>query len=120
MTYDMLTLDGKALGQLISLVVDGKVGRANAKKILAAMFDDSAISPAEYAEKNGFIISNDTGLMDSVIKTMVAADPKAVADYKSGKEKAIMAIYGKCMKELKGNCDPQALRAKLIEYINSL
>ena len=120
MTYDMLTLDGKALGQLISLVVDGKVGRANAKKILNAMFDDAAISPAEYAEKNGFIISNDTGLMDSVIKTMVEADPKAVADYKSGKEKAIMAIYGKCMKELKGNCDPQALRAKLIEYINSL
>ena len=120
MTYDMLTLDGKALGQLISLVVDGKVGRANAKKILNAMFDDSSISPAEYAEKNGFIISNDTGLMDSVIKTMVAADPKAVADYKGGKEKAIMAIYGKCMKELKGNCDPQSLRTKLIEYINSL
>ena len=120
MTYDMLTLDGKALGQLISLVVDGKVGRANAKKILNAMFDDSSISPAEYAEKNGFIISNDTGLMDSVIKTMVEADPKAVADYKGGKEKAIMAIYGKCMKELKGNCDPQSLRTKLIEYINSL
>ncbi len=120
MTYDMLTLDGKALGQLISLVVEGKVGRANAKKILAAMFDDATISPAEYAEKNGFIISNDTGLMDTVIKTMVEADPKAVADYKNGKEKAIMAIYGKCMKELKGNCDPQTLRTKLIEYINSL
>ena len=120
MTYDMLTLNGKALGELITLVVDGKVGRANAKKILNAMFDDASVSPAEYAEKNGFVISNDTGLMDSVIKTMVAADPKAVADYKSGKEKAIMAIYGKCMKELKGNCDPQALRTKLIEYINSL
>ena len=120
MTYDMLTLNGKALGELITLVVDGKVGRANAKKILNAMFDDASVSPAEYAEKNGFVISNDTGLMDSVIKTMVAADPKAVADYKSGKEKAIMAIYGKCMKELKGNCDPQTLRTKLIEYINSL
>ena len=120
MTYDMLTLNGKALGELITLVVEGKVGRANAKKILNAMFDDASVSPAEYAEKNGFIISNDTGLMDTVIKTMVEADPKAVADYKSGKEKAIMAIYGKCMKELKGNCDPQTLRTKLIEYINSL
>ncbi|MBQ8393657.1 MAG: Asp-tRNA(Asn)/Glu-tRNA(Gln) amidotransferase subunit GatB [Clostridia bacterium] len=120
MTYDMLTLDGKALGELISLVSGNKVGRANAKKILNAMFDDAAVVPSKYAEENGFIISNDTGLMDKVIKTMVEADPKAVADYKGGKEKAIMAIYGKCMKELRGNCDPQMLRTKLIEYINSL
>ena len=120
MTYDMLTLDGKALGQLITLVSGNKVGRANAKKILNAMFDDPTIAPEAYAEANGFIISNDTGLIDKVIKTMVEADPKAVADYKGGKEKAIMAIYGKCMKELRGNCDPQMLRTKLIDYINSL
>ena len=36
----------------------------------------------------------------------------------SGKEKALMALFGKCMKELKGNCDPQTLRTILIEEIN--
>ena len=46
------------------------------------------------------------------------ADPKAVADYKAGKEKAIMAIFGKCMKELRGNCDPQVLKEMLIDMIN--
>ena len=118
MTYDMLTLDGKALGELIQLVSGGKVGRANAKKILNAMFDDSAISPAKYAEENGFIVSNDTGLIEKTVKAAIEADPKAVADYKSGKEKALMSIYGKCMKELRGNCDPQVLKTILIEMIN--
>ena len=118
MTYDMLDLDGKALGDLIVLVSGGKVGRANAKKILAAMFEDSTIEPAAYAEANGYVMSNDTGKVEEIVKAVVAADARSVADYKSGKEKALMALFGKCMKELRGNCDPQTLRTILIDTIN--
>ena len=117
MTADQLTLSGKSLGELIVLVTDGKVGRGNAKKILEAMFD-ADLDPAKYAEEQGFIVSNDTGLIDKVIKEAIAADPRAVADFKGGKEKALMALFGKCMKQLKGNCDPQVLRAMLIDEIN--
>lgn len=120
MTYDMLDINAKALGDLIVLVTSGKVGRANAKKILAAMFEDNTIVPEEYAKEHEFIISNDTGLIEKTIKAAIEADPKAVADYKGGKEKALMSIYGKCMKELKGNCDPQVLRTLLIDEINKL
>ncbi len=120
MTYDMLNIDGKALGELIKLVSDGKVGRANGKKILSAMFDDATINPEKYANDNGFIVSNDTGLIDKVVKEVIASDPKSVADFKSGKEKALMALFGKCMRELKGNCDPQVLRKILIDAINAL
>ncbi len=120
MSYDMLKLDGKALGELIVLCRDGKVGRANGKKILIAMFEDSSINPESYAKENGLIVSNDTGLIDEIVKKVVAEDPKSVADYKSGKEKAIMALFGKCMRELKGNCDPQVLRQILIDYVNKI
>ena len=119
MTYDMLALDGSNLGKLILLVSENKVSRANGKKILEAMFDDGSIDPESYAKENDFIISNDTGLVDKVVKEVVAADPKSVADFKSGKEKALMALFGKCMKELKGNCDPQTLRTILIEAVNN-
>ena len=118
MTADMLSINGKALGQLIKLVADDKVSRGNAKRILAVMFDEDII-PLEYAEKNGFIVSNDTGMIENVIKAVIAADPKSVADFKSGKEKALMALFGKCMKELKGNCNPQVLRELLINSINN-
>ena len=117
MTADQLTVNGKALGELIKLVTDGKVGRGNAKKILEALFDGD-VDPAKYAEENGYIVSNDTGLIEKTIKEAIAADPKAVADFKGGKEKALMALFGKCMKQLKGNCDPQVLRTMLIEEIN--
>ena len=119
LTADMLNINGRALGALIKLVVDGKVGRANAKKILLAMFDED-IDPEKYAEEQGFIVSNDTGMIETVIKSVIESDPKSVADFKGGKEKALMALFGKCMKQLKGNCDPQVLRTILIDQINKI
>ncbi|MBQ7226928.1 MAG: Asp-tRNA(Asn)/Glu-tRNA(Gln) amidotransferase subunit GatB [Clostridia bacterium] len=120
MTYDMLDVDGKALGELINLVSGGKVSRVNGKKILSAMFDDPHIDPAKYAESNGYVVSNDTGLIEKVVAQVIAGDPKAVSDFKGGKEKALMSLFGRCMKELKGNCDPQVLRTILIDAINAL
>jgi len=116
-TVDMLNVSGKAIGNLIRLVADDKVSRANAKKILLVLFDEE-IDPAAYAEKNGMIVSNDTGKIEEVIKAVIAADPKSVADFKSGKEKALMALFGKCMKELRGNCNPQVLRELLLSEVN--
>jgi aspartyl-tRNA(Asn)/glutamyl-tRNA(Gln) amidotransferase subunit B len=117
MTVDMLAISGRSLGELIKLVSDGRVSQPNAKKILSAMFEED-IDPAAYAEANGLIVSNDTGRIEEVISAVVSADPKSVADFKGGKEKALMALFGKCMKELKGNCDPQLLRKLLIDCIN--
>ena len=117
LTADMLSINGTALGKLIKLVADGKVGHANAKKILEAMFDED-IDPAKYAEENGYIVSNDTSKIEEVIRAVVASDPKTVSDYKGGKEKALMALFGRCMKDLRGNCDPQVLRELLIKIIN--
>ena len=119
MTADQLALDGTTLGKLIKLVIDGKVSRPNAKKILAEMFEND-IDPEKYANEQGFIVSNDTGAIESVIRAVVMADERSVNDYKSGKEKALMALFGKCMKELRGNCDPQTLRQMLIDVINSI
>ncbi len=117
MTADTLTLNGKKLGDLIRLVIEGKVGRANAKIILATLFEDATLDPAAYAEEKGFLISNDTEKIAAVVKGVVDDDAKSVADYKGGKEKALMFLLGKCMKELKGNCDPQLLRKILCDYI---
>ena len=116
MTADMLSINGKALGTLIQLVSDGTVSHANGKKILEVMFDED-IDPKKYAEDNGYIVSNDTGAIEEVVRTVIAANPKSVADYKNGKEKALMAIFGQCMRELKGNCDPAVLRELILKNI---
>ena len=117
-TFDMLSISGKELGQLIKLVKEDKVSRGNAKRILSVMFEQD-IDPEEYAKANGFIVNNDMGALEAIVKEVVASDTKSVTDYKNGKEKALMALFGKCMKQLKGNCNPQVLREMLIKVINN-
>ena len=118
LSEEELTLDGERLGKLISLVLGGTVGRANAKKILALMLEDETLDAAAYAKKAGFLIENDTSLIERVVGAVIEGDPKSVADYKGGKEKALMALYGKCMKELRGNCDPLLLKKILTDAVS--
>ena len=117
-TADMLSINGTALGELVKLVADDKVTRGNAKRILAAMFDED-VNPSEYAEKNGLIVSNDTSNIEAVVKAVMAADERSVNDFKNGKEKALQALFGQCMRELRGNCNPQVLREILINSIKN-
>ena len=117
MNVEMLSLNPQRLGELILLVKEGKVGRANARGILDAMFENAEIDPTVYAKAHDLLISNDTDRIEAVVRGVVNADPKSVADYKNGKEKALMFLFGKCMKELGGNCDPQLLRQILCNYV---
>ncbi|MBE6866403.1 MAG: Asp-tRNA(Asn)/Glu-tRNA(Gln) amidotransferase subunit GatB [Ruminococcaceae bacterium] len=118
MTADMLAINGTSLGQLIKLVMEDKVSRPNAKRILASLFDKDIADVEEFAKQSGFIVSNDTSFIENIVKEVIAGDPKSVADFKGGKEKALMALFGKCMKQLKGNANPQVLREILIAEIN--
>ncbi len=118
MTIDELAIDGTALGQIIKLISEDKIARSNGKKILDSLFEGEIISDLEeYAKSKGMIISGDTGEIDAVIAAAIAANPKAVEDYKAGNEKAINAIFGQCMKELKGNCNPKTLREMLMKAL---
>ena len=41
-----------------------------------------------------------------VLTQVIAENPKAVADFKNGKEKALGALVGQTMKAMKGKADP--------------
>lgn len=124
-TMDDLVISGSRLGELVKLVGDGVVSNANAKKILEVMFeetaaegaDPAAFDPKAYAEANDMVVSNDTDAVMDVIRGIVAANEKDAADFRNGNEKAINPLFGKCMKELKGNCEPKQLRAMLVDCI---
>ena len=108
-----LPLTGAALGKLVLLTASGKVSRNGARRILPVLFDQPETEPSEYAESHGLTVITDPDLLFKVATEAVTADPKSVNDYLNGKERAFMALFGRCMKALGGNCDPQALRQAL-------
>ncbi len=111
-----LNVTADQLSAIMTMVKDGKVNRGAAKKILIAVIEDG-VDPEAYCKEQGFEVQADEGLIATVIDKAIAANPSAVADYRAGKEKALMAIFGACMKELRGNGDPQVIKALLEEKI---
>jgi aspartyl-tRNA(Asn)/glutamyl-tRNA(Gln) amidotransferase subunit B len=58
----------------------------------------------------------DLGRLDEVVKQVIVANEKSVADYKAGKTNALMFLVGQVMKEMRGQADAQIIR-KAIEAI---
>jgi aspartyl-tRNA(Asn)/glutamyl-tRNA(Gln) amidotransferase subunit B len=52
------------------------------------------------------------------IKSVLDANPKAVADYKSGKETVIMFLFGQAMKTLQGKGDKGKIQELLKKQLS--
>lgn len=111
-----LAISADELSFLIKAVNDNKLNRGGAKKVLIAVIEQGVNAKA-YCDENGLLVQADESMIDAVIDKAIESNTQAVADYKAGKEKALMAIFGACMKELKGSGDPQTIRTKLIEKL---
>jgi aspartyl-tRNA(Asn)/glutamyl-tRNA(Gln) amidotransferase subunit B len=97
------------LAELANLVAGGKLAASEpAGLVLEKLLEKDA--PAEQvAAELGLIQVSDTGAIDAAIDAMIAANPKPLADYKSGKQSALGALVGMVMKSGKG------LNAKMVQ-----
>ncbi len=111
-TLNDLTMSAETLATIIKMVDEGKINRNAGKKVLIAVVEDN-VDPDEYVKAQGLDKKFDSSAIDSVIDKVIADNEKAVADYKSGKEKALMSIFGACMKELRGAGDPAMIKELL-------
>lgn len=111
-TLNDLTMTAETLATIIKMVDSGKINRNAGKKVLIAVVEDNA-DPEEFVKAQGLDKKFDSSAIESVIDTVIAQNEKAVADFKSGKEKALMALFGACMKELRGAGDPAVIKELL-------
>ncbi len=116
-TLNDLTMTAETLATIIKMVDNGEINRNAGKKVLIAVVEDNA-DPVEYVKANGLDKKFDSSAIDSVIDKVIAENEKAVADYKSGKEKALMALFGACMKELRGAGDPAVIKELLTNKLS--
>ena len=111
-TLNDLTMTAETLATIIKMVDSGKINRNAGKKVLIAVVEDN-VDPEEFVKAQGLDKKFDSSAIDGVIDKVIAENEKAVADYKSGKEKALMALFGACMKELRGAGDPAVIKELL-------
>jgi len=115
---DSLDIAPEKLSRIIELVESGEITRAAGKKILSAVFEKD-VDVDSFCEENGLNAKVDEGMIVSIVEKVIAENDKAVADYKSGKTKAMQSLFGLIMRELKGTGDPAMIRKLLEEKLNA-
>ena len=105
------------LAGLIELADAGTINSSVAKEVFEKIFEED-VDPKDYVEKHGLKTVNDEGALMEVLTQVIAENPKAVADFKNGKEKALGALVGQTMKAMKGKADPGLASQKLREMLS--
>jgi aspartyl-tRNA(Asn)/glutamyl-tRNA(Gln) amidotransferase subunit B len=109
-------LTDKGFAELIKMVAESKISSRGAKDILKMMFEKGG-SPMEIAEKEGLLQKSDESELIKIAEKIIADNAKTVADYKGGKEAALMALVGQGMKATKGSGNPQILKEIFLKLL---
>ena len=110
-----LSFDFESLGAVINLVNGNKISRDSAKKVLKAVFNDN-VNPEEYVKANNMEMVSDTGAIMAIVEEVVNSNPKAVCEYREGKDKSFNFLIGQCMRALKGKA-PASEVTKLLKEV---
>jgi aspartyl-tRNA(Asn)/glutamyl-tRNA(Gln) amidotransferase subunit B len=114
-TLSELGILPERVAEIANLIDQNKIAASSAGAVFDKLMEEDA--PAEdVAKALGLIQVSDTGAIDSAIDAAIAANPKAVADFKGGKQAALGSLTGAVMKSAKGlnpKLVQERLRAKL-------
>ncbi len=106
------------LGALVRLIDEAKISGKQGKEVLIEMFKTG--KPAQtIIEEQGLVQVTDTGEIDGLIDTVMAANPDQVANYRSGKEALIGFFVGQVIKASKGKANPKIVNERLREKLGS-
>jgi aspartyl-tRNA(Asn)/glutamyl-tRNA(Gln) amidotransferase subunit B len=101
------------LAGLVKLIDDGTISGKIAKDVFARMLA-SGDDPATIVRREGLTQLADAGALELLVDQAIAANPKAVADFKSGKAAAAKSFVGQVMKASGGRANP-ALVDRLVQ-----
>lgn len=117
-------IQAPVLACLLKKITDKQITTKSAREVFVDLMAEpaSAISAKridEIVAAKGLAIVSDSGELQTAVAAVIGKNPKAVADFKGGKQAAVGALIGQVMREIKG-ADPQAVRELLIQTLSKM
>src|SRR5579864_5024551 len=106
---DLVTVSPENLAELVTLIANGTISGKMAKDILAEMFTSGKRASEVIAEKEIGRIA-DPEAIAKVVREIMAANPKQVEQYRSGKTATLGWFVGQVMKATRGQANPQLVQ----------
>src|SRR5580698_5407002 len=93
------------LGELVGMIVKGELTGKMAKEVLLKIAE-SGDAPSVIVEREGLKQISDSGALEKIVDEVIAANPKQVEQFKSGKTTVIGFLVGQVMKASRGQANP--------------
>ncbi|MDB6099402.1 MAG: aspartyl-tRNA(Asn)/glutamyl-tRNA(Gln) amidotransferase subunit, partial [Gammaproteobacteria bacterium] len=100
------------LTSLMHRIIDETISGKIAKEVFEAMWSEGKTAD-EVIEARGLRQITDSSAIEKVIDAIIAANPKQLADYRSGKDKLFGFFVGQAMKATGGKANPAQLNELL-------
>lgn len=120
LTIDQFPIRAAVLGNLLERITKKQITIKSAREVFVELLSElhsrtpiSAHHIDQIIAEKGLALVTDTGELERVIGEVIAKNPKAVADFQSGKQAAVGALIGQVMKAVKG-ADPQKVRELVV------
>lgn len=114
--YKDIPVKPEYLGSLLESIDSGKISVTTGKKVFEIIFDTGKSPEAIISEQGLAQISDESQLAD-MVKKVLDENREAVADYLSGKEKALGFLVGQTMKLSKGKANPQVINKLIVKEL---
>ena len=109
-------LTAKNLADMVAAIEKKTISNTAGKAVIEEiMFNDTTVEKV-IADK-GLAQISDTSALKAAVAEVLAANEKAVGEYKAGKTNVLGFLVGQCMRATKGKGNPEMLREMLLELI---
>lgn len=100
--------------ELIKMVVKKEISSRVAKDVLLKMLRHTGEpDPSVIVQEEGLAQIGDESVLAEAIQKVIEENPKAVEDFKNGKENALQFLAGQVMKATRGSADPAMVQELL-------
>lgn len=112
-TYATASVTPAMLASILKRLADGTISNKGAKTVFQAMWNGEGSDCDQLIEAKGLKQISDSGALEAIVDEVIAKNQKSVDEFRAGKEKALNALVGQCMKATKGKANPGQLNALL-------
>ena len=107
------------IAELADALEDGKITSKQGKEVFAEMMATNKM-PSVIIKEKGMEVVSDAGEIDKIVQDVIAANPKAVEDFKGGKTNVVGWLMGQVMKLSHGKANPKQATEILNKHLAQL
>ncbi|MCX6720640.1 MAG: Asp-tRNA(Asn)/Glu-tRNA(Gln) amidotransferase subunit GatB [Candidatus Staskawiczbacteria bacterium] len=105
--------------EFVKMIYKNEISSKIAKMVLLEMFDKGT-DPSDIVKDNNWGQMSDSSGLETIVSEVISNSPKAIEDYKAGKQNAVQYLTGQVMAKTKGTANPKMVGEILAKLLTKV